>query len=186
MRSLWPSLASGPKGLPGVQRAVATLAFVVGGLLVVWSASIHFHLWDEPQGYRHISVIGPLFLLQAIGGLVVGVLVVAVRRVWIALAGIGYALATAIGFLLSVGLTKGLFNFKETWLAPFAHLAFAIEVAIVVVLLAAGALCLAGRGRGRNAVVSAPNEDRRTDRPRVKATASNPGRARSSRSPSDS
>jgi hypothetical protein len=50
----------------------ATVAFVIGGLLVLWSAYIHFHLWDETDGYRHISVIGPLFLLQSIGGLVVG------------------------------------------------------------------------------------------------------------------
>jgi hypothetical protein len=122
----------------------ATAAFVLGGLLVVWSAYIHFHLWDEAQGYRHISVIGPLFLLQSIGGLVVGVLVIAVRRVWAALAGMGFAASTLVGFLLSVGLTDGLFNFKETWAAPFAHQAFGIEIAIIVVLLLAGTLCLIG------------------------------------------
>jgi hypothetical protein len=147
--------------------AAATLAFAAGGLLVVWSAYIHFHLWDEPQGYRHIPVIGPLFLLQAIGGLVVGILIVAFRRVWVALAGIGYAASTAIGFLLCVGLTKGLFNFKETWQAPFAHLAFAVEVAIVVVLLAAGALCLAATGPTEGARFTVPGGDRRKDRPRV-------------------
>jgi hypothetical protein len=123
---------------------VATAAFVIGGLLVLWSAYIHFHLWDETNGYRHISVIGPLFLLQAIGGLVVAILIVAVRRVWVALAGIGFAASTLVGFLLSVGLSQGLFNFKETWAAPFADQAFAIEIAIAAVLLIAGGLCLAG------------------------------------------
>jgi hypothetical protein len=137
-------LGSGPGRWSRPVGIAATAAFVIGGLLVVWSAYIHFHLWDEAQGYRHISIIGPLFLLQAIGGLVVGVLVIAVRRVWAALAGIGFAASTIVGFLLTVGLTDGLFNFKETWAAPFAHQAFAIEIAIVVVLLVAGALCLIG------------------------------------------
>jgi hypothetical protein len=133
-----PGRGSRPVGV------AATAAFVAGGLLVLWSAYIHFHLWDETDGYRHISVIGPLFLLQAIGGLVVAILIVAVRRVWVALAGIGFAASTLVGFLLSVGLNKGLFNFKETWAAPFADQAFALEIAIIAVLLIAGALCLVG------------------------------------------
>jgi hypothetical protein len=48
----------------------ATVAFVVGGLLIIWSSYIHFHLWDETDGYRSIKTIGPLFLLQSIAGLV--------------------------------------------------------------------------------------------------------------------
>jgi hypothetical protein len=167
MKGLLHYLRRGPKRRPSVQGAAATLAFVAGGLLVVWSAYIHFHLWGEPEGYRHLSVIGPLFLLQAIGGLVVGVLVVALRRVWMALAGIGYAVATAAGFLLCVALPKGLFNFKETWEAPFAHLAFVVEVAIVVVLLVACALCLIGAGPPEEGPLSPSGGDRRKDRSRV-------------------
>ena len=41
-------------------------------------------------------------------------------------------LATLAGFLISV--VHGLFGFEETWLAPFAQQAFALEVAAVVVL----------------------------------------------------
>jgi hypothetical protein len=67
---------------------VATGVFVVGGLLLIWSAYIHFHLWGETDGYRSISTIGLLFLLQSIGGLALGLVVIAVRRVWVALAGI--------------------------------------------------------------------------------------------------
>jgi hypothetical protein len=133
-----PSRANRPLGL------AATAAFVIGALLVLWSAYIHFHLWNETDGYRHIPTIGPLFLAQSIGGLVVAIVVVAVRRVWVAIAGVGYGISTIIGFLLTVGLTKGLFNFKESWSAPFADQAFAIEIALTVVLLFAGALCLVG------------------------------------------
>jgi hypothetical protein len=140
-------LGSGPRGAPRALRLGATVGFAVGGLLVLWSAYIHFHLWDEPQGYRHISVIGPLFLLQAIGGLMVALAVVAVRRVWVAILGIGYAISTLVGFLLSVGLTDGLFNFKETWDAPFADQALGVEIAIVVVLGLTAVICIAGTGR---------------------------------------
>ena len=51
-----------------------------GGALLLWSAFIHFHLWNEPDGYRSIPTIGPLFLLQSISRAVIGVGVVAVRR----------------------------------------------------------------------------------------------------------
>jgi hypothetical protein len=160
-------LAYGSNRGPKAVRIAATIGFAAGGLLVLWSAYIHFHLWDEPQGYRQISIIGPLFLLQSIGGLVVAIAVVAVRRVWAAICGIGYAISTLVGFLLSVGLTDGLFNFKETWAAPFAHQAFAVEIAIVVVLLLTSILCVARAGPTEGAPFSPPGASRRKDRPRV-------------------
>jgi hypothetical protein len=118
---------------------LAQLAFVAGALLVLWSAYIHFHLWQS-VGYKHIATIGPLFLAQWIGGLVLGVLVAAVRRVWAAILGVGFALVTIAGFLVTVD--RGLFGFKESWAAPFAHEAFYVEIAAAVILLIAGALCL--------------------------------------------
>jgi hypothetical protein len=127
------------------RRAVdlaATAAFAVGGLLLVCSAYIHFHLWNETNGYRSVPTIGPLFLLQSITGLVIGVGVVAARRLWAALIGIGFALTTMAGFLISVA--HGLFGFKDSWVAPFAKEAFTIEVVAAVVLAIAAALCLIG------------------------------------------
>ena len=137
-------LGYGP-GRASTSVAVAsTVAFVVGALLILWSAFIHFHLWDETDGYRTIPTIGPLFLAQSMGGLVVAVVVVAARRVWAAIIGIGFAASTMVGFLLTVGLPKGLFNFKESWAAPFAGLAFSVEIAAIAVLLLAAALCVLG------------------------------------------
>jgi hypothetical protein len=168
MRRLLGYLSCGPGRAPGVLRWAATVGFVGGGLLVLWSAYIHFHLWNEPQGYRHISIIGPLFLLQSIGGLVVALAVVWARRVWAAICGIGYAISTLVGFLLSVDLTDGLFNFKESWAAPFADQALGVEIAIVVVLALTVALCMAGAGRAAvGSEVSSPGANRRKDRPRV-------------------
>ncbi|MGO9684855.1 MAG: hypothetical protein ACLPTZ_20135, partial [Beijerinckiaceae bacterium] len=81
-------------------------------------------------------------LLQSITGLVIGIAVVAARRLWAALIGIGFALATMAGFLISVA--HGLFGFKDSWVAPFAKEAFTIEVVAAVVLVIAAALCLIG------------------------------------------
>jgi hypothetical protein len=125
---------------------VTTGAFAAGALLLVWSAYIHFHLWNEPDGYRSIPTIGWLFLLQSIAGLVIGIGIVAVRRVWAALIGTGLALCTIGGFLISV--LRGLFGFQDSWLAPYATQAFAIEVAAAVVLLVAAVLSLVGSAPG--------------------------------------
>jgi hypothetical protein len=132
-------LLLGPRGLTKSTRWVATAAYVVGGLLLVWSAYIHVRLWKS-EGYRHIPTIGTLFILQSIVGMVVGVAVVAVRRVWAAVLGTGFATSTIAGFLLSVAV--GLFGFQDTWSAPFAKQAFSIESASIVALTVAAALCL--------------------------------------------
>jgi hypothetical protein len=129
-----PGPATKPKG------ATATVAFVAGGVLLIWLSYIHFHLWQN--GYRHIATIGPLFLAQSIAGLLIGLLIVGARRVWTAVVGAGFALATMAGFLISVA--RGLFGFTDSWSAPDAHLAFVLEIVTVLVLAVAGALCLRG------------------------------------------
>jgi hypothetical protein len=149
-------LGNGPGGASAGVGVAATVAFVVGALLILWSAYIHFHLWNETDGYRHIATIGPLFLAQSIGGLIVAIVVATVRRVWAAIVGIGFAGSTMVGFLLTVGLSKGLFNFKESWAAPFASLALSVEIAAIAVLLVAGALCVLGAAPAARAAPSAP------------------------------
>ena len=78
--------------------------------------------------------------VQSIVGMIIGVAVVAVRRVWVAVLGTGFAASTMAGFLLSVAV--GLFGFQDTWSAPFAKEAFLIESASIVALTVAAALCL--------------------------------------------
>ncbi len=131
------AIRSGPKRAAGV----ATALFTVGGLLVLWSSYIHFHLWDA-VGYRHIPTIGVLFLLQWIAGLVLAVSLVAVRKAWVAVIGAGFALSTLVGFVVS--MERGLFGFMDSWSAPFATQAFAIELATIAVLSLAAGLCLVG------------------------------------------
>src|SRR5258708_19854134 len=61
-------LARGPARMksPAARWAVNVLA-ITGAALMVWSGVIHLQLWSD--GYRDISVIGPLFLIQAIGSI---------------------------------------------------------------------------------------------------------------------
>jgi len=68
----------------------------------------------------------------------------AVHRVGTAVLGVGFAASTMVGFFLSIGLSQGLFGFKDSSNAPFAHEALIVEIAAIVVLLIAGALCLVG------------------------------------------
>lgn len=119
---------------------VATTAFVAGGALLLWSAYIHFHLWAATDDYRSIPTIGPLFLVQSIAGLVIGLGVIVLRRLWAALVGIGFAVLTVAGFLASVA--HGLFGFEDSWQAPFAVEAFVVEVAAAGLLALAAILCL--------------------------------------------
>jgi hypothetical protein len=140
MHKLWTLLALGPGRSRRPVDLAATVTFAIGGVLLLWSAYTHFHLWSETDGYRSIPTIGPLFLLQSIAGLLIGIGVVVVRRLWAAVVGIGFALSTIAGFLLSVAV--GLFGFKDSWLAPFAKQAFVIEILVVVALVAAATLCL--------------------------------------------
>ena len=122
-------------------KVPSVMAFLLGGMLIIWSSYIHFHLWEH-LGYRHIPTIGALFLVQSAAGALVGLAVLAVRRVWAGLLGMGFALVTLVGFLISVN--RGLFGFKDASSAPFAHQALVIEVATIIVLAIAVALCLMG------------------------------------------
>jgi hypothetical protein len=82
---------------------------VAGAGLLAMTGAIHLDLYLT--GYRHISVIGWLFLLQVIAafGLAAAVLVSGSRLA--AAVGAGFALSTLSGYLLSVWI--GLFGFKE-------------------------------------------------------------------------
>ena len=134
---------AGPGSVATPGGAVATVAFVAGGALLVWSGAIHFHLW-QAVGYRHIPTIGPLFLLQASVGVVLGLVVVVTRRVWAAALGVGFTLGTLIGFVVTV--EHGLFGFRDGWSAPFAHQALVVELLAVVLLGLAAGLCLRTSG----------------------------------------
>ncbi len=127
------------------QSLAVNLLIWVGSLFVLGASVIHFRLWDS-FGYRAVPTIGPLFLMQAIVGVVLAVLtsVAAVtwtsvgRRLLLVLAETGFAFSTAFGLIISINI--GLFGFKDTLSAPYAGLALAVEFTAGTLLLLASAL----------------------------------------------
>jgi hypothetical protein len=131
-----------PSALQSRTARLTVLALcAIGAAFLVWSAVIHLELWAD--GYRDISVIGPLFLAQGIGCIVLGLAIVALR--WLALlaAGAVTGVATAGGLLLSVHV--GLFGYTESLSVPYATLSLAVEFTAAFVLAVAVGLLAAGR-----------------------------------------
>jgi hypothetical protein len=85
-----------------------TCGLAAAGVLL--SAEVHFDLWYR-DGFRDVATIGPLFLLNAIGGLVLGLVLICWRHWLPALGAAAFGAGTLLAFYLSV--TIGLFNFKE-------------------------------------------------------------------------
>lgn len=121
-------------------RAAVLVLAATGAGFLVWSAVIHLELWAD--GYRAISVIGPLFLVQGIASIILAVAALALRWLVLLAAGAVAGVATAAGLLLSVHV--GLFGFTENLAVPYATLSLAVELtAAFVFLVAAIALMLA-------------------------------------------
>jgi hypothetical protein len=125
---------------PAARWTVNVLA-VAGAALMVWSSVIHLQLWSD--GYRNISVIGPLFLIQGVGGIALAVVLAVFRRLILMAAGAVTMAATAAGLLLSAGI--GLFGFQESLAIPYAGSSLVVEFASAALLAAASATVLAAR-----------------------------------------
>lgn len=156
-------LAAQQPGATLRERALGA-ATLVGGALVVASAGLHFHLWEVT--YRHVPTIGPLFLLQALTGLLIGLAIVGSRRHLAAAAGAGFMAASAGGLVVAT-TSLGLFGFRESLAAPFAGLLLGIEFLGLVALAPAGVL-------GSLRVVATLRERRSAASPPVASPASLP------------
>ena len=141
-------LVRGPARLksPAARWMVNVLA-LAGAVALVWSSVIHLQLWSE--GYRTISVIGPLFLIQGIVGVSLALALVAFRWAVLLTAGAVLLAGTAIGLLLSA--TIGLFGYQESLAVPSAANSLTVEFAGTAVLAAAVVIVLAARLRPRRA-----------------------------------
>lgn len=99
----------------GVEQSPSTAASMLGrGLAsagVLLSADVHLVLYF--QGFSDIKIIGPSFLLNAVGGLVIGLALLLWRHWLPLLAAIGFGIATLTAFYISA--TVGLFGVHETF-----------------------------------------------------------------------
>jgi hypothetical protein len=144
----WLRRAASPRRPPipglGIRRAAALLLRLTCVALLAWIGYLHLHLWLE--GYRQIPTDGPLFLLDAVAGLVLAALLL----VWaVPLAGLlaaGYT-ASTLGALL-ISLSVGLFGFRESISASYVTQSLAIESITVLALLSWMGLVTAAPMRG--------------------------------------
>jgi hypothetical protein len=101
---------------------------------VLVSAVVHLYLWFD--GYRDVDVIGPAFMLNAVAGGVIALLLV-VWRHWVpAFLALGFGLSTLAAFIVSA--TVGLFGVQESWTGWAVWTAAVSEVVAIV----AGAVLL--------------------------------------------
>ena len=130
---------TGPAQLTSpLSRWAVTLLAVAGAALLVWSGVIHLQLWSD--GYRDISVIGPLFLIQGITSIALALALIVFRRLVLLAAGAVLLAATAVGLLLSAGI--GLFGYQESLAVPYAGTSLAVEFTGAVVLMVAAVITL--------------------------------------------
>jgi hypothetical protein len=133
------------------RRAVASsqaglwALFILDAALLAASGAIHLDLWNI--AYRHVHILGPLFLLQVISAFVLALALLATRHLLVVGAALGLAAGTIIGFILV--LTVGLFNFKLTFISGEAWTTLIVEIVAIVTLSATGLLLLRRRGVGR-------------------------------------
>lgn len=131
-------------------RWTAAVAVLVSGLV---------HLWLWLDGFRDIEWIGPMFMLNAVAGAVIAVLLVRWRS-WVpAVLAVGFGASTLGAFLLSA--TVGFLGVREALLGTWQVLAGVSEIVAVV----AGAAVLVREGWLGGSTVEPENRlaRRRTD-----------------------
>src|SRR3954468_18314829 len=102
---------------------------VVVALAVLVSGAVHLKLWDD--GYRDVDVIGPLFLLNAAGAVVIAGAVL-LWRSWPPLfVAVGFGASTLVAFVISA--TVGLFGVEEAWTGGYVTTAYIAELVALVV-----------------------------------------------------
>lgn len=132
-----------------MHRGVLILLRIVGAGLLLAMAGIHYYLWAN-AGYNTISLIGPLFLLNAIGGLLLAVALLAAPSRLLTVAATLSALFTVgtLGALLISLTPSGLFGFQESTLAPLVPATLWVESVGVVELGVLTVLALMAEGWG--------------------------------------
>lgn len=100
----------------------------IAATAVLVSAGVHLVLWFD--GMREADVVGPAFMLNAVGGAVIAVLLL-VWRTWIPpLLAVGFGLSTLTAFVVTA--TVGLFGVEEDWSGWAVWTAAVAEVVAIV------------------------------------------------------
>src|SRR3954463_15111785 len=97
-------------------------------LAVLVSAYVHLKLWFD--GFRHLDKIGPAFMANVIGGVVIAVLLVVWKHWLPPLLAIGFGLSPPGALILSPAW--GLFGLHEKWEGWTVWTAAGAEVVAII------------------------------------------------------
>jgi hypothetical protein len=102
---------------------------IVAAVAVLVSAVVHLKLWFD--GFRDEDVVGPAFMLNAVAGVVIAILLITWRS-WIpSFLAAGFGASTLGAF--TIAATVGLFGVHESWSGGYV-LAAAVSEAVAIVV----------------------------------------------------
>jgi hypothetical protein len=114
-----------------VKGALMTARYIAAVAVLV-SVAIHLILWL--QGVRSVHVIGPAFMLNVLGGIVIAVLLLRWRHPAAGVLAACFGAATLGAFTLAA--TIGLFGTHERWTGVYVFSAAASEILAIIAGLA--------------------------------------------------
>ena len=101
---------------------------ILAAVAVLVSGYIHLKLWLD--GTRHLDVIGPAFMVNAVAAVVIAVMLLTWRH-WIPLfLTVGFGASTFAAFVISA--TVGLFDVNESFSGGYELTSLVVEAAAVV------------------------------------------------------
>ena len=138
-----------------------SLRVVVAVLLIV-TGMVHLNLYAR-EHYRAIPTVGWLFLLTTISAALLAIATVVRPRPVVEVSAGLFALGVLGGYLLTLYLPRGLFDFKEPGISYSGALSIAVEAGIILVL----SIAHWRRGGRRRVPTShdAASSENRTSRP---------------------
>ncbi|NYI58807.1 hypothetical protein [Cellulomonas soli] len=119
-------------GLPHAH--VAWVLRTLTALCVATSGAVHLYLWQD--GMRNVDIVGPAFLVNGVGGLLLAVLLLMWTAIWPLLGSIGFGLATFGAFVVATS-ASGLFGVHSRWQGVPEWTSAITEVAAVLLASAA-------------------------------------------------
>jgi hypothetical protein len=107
-------------------------ARIIAAIAVLVSAYVHLYEWLN--GMRHVHVIGPLFVVNIVSGVVIAVLLVTWKHWFAPFLAFGFGATTLAGFAIAT-TSAGLFGDHEKWQGSYIWAAAIAEAVTVVAAL---------------------------------------------------
>ena len=104
-----------------------TVRWITAAAVLV-SAYVHLKEWID--GFRHVDVIGPLFIVNVVAGVVIAILLVTWRHWMPPFLAFGFGAATLGGFVIAA--TWGLFGDHEQWQGDYVWTAAVTEAIAII------------------------------------------------------